>query len=248
MARTLARMPPRPDPLARLARRLAIHQRLFDPALEPRNALRWLKPLQAWQARRLERSFDVFLADPARRPAARFFLTDVYGDHDFSRRDADIARVIPMMQRVLPAPLLGTIATGIELGALTHALDLRTAEALQALAPRRRSLDAKLYAEAYRRVGHPRLRARQIALIDDVGQGLAAALRTPGVGTLLKLSRLPARAAGLGELQSFLERGFAAFAHLGDARAFLADIRRSEMVTMQRLFAGDPDPFGGAAP
>ena len=81
-----------------------------------------------------------------------------------------------------------------------------------------------------------------------MGQGLAAALRTPGVGTLLKLSRLPARAAGLGELQSFLERGFAAFADLGDARAFLADIRRSEAETMQRLFAGDQDPFGGAAP
>lgn len=240
-------MPPRPDPLARLARRLSIHQRLFDPSHEPRNGLRWLKPLQAWQAQRLERSFDVFLSDPSRRPAARFFLTDVYGDHDFSRRDADIARVIPMMQRLLPTQLLGTIASGIELGALTHALDLRMAEALHAIAPRRRTLDARLYADAYRRVGHPRLRARQIALIDEVGQGLAAALRTAGVGTLLKLSRLPARAAGLGELQSFLERGFAAFADLGDARSFLADIRRSETATMQRLFAGDPHPFGRAA-
>ncbi|RZA15275.1 MAG: hypothetical protein EOP93_17185, partial [Lysobacteraceae bacterium] len=96
-------MPSRPDPLARLSHRLAIHQQLFDADAEPRNDLRWLKILQAWQADRLERSFKTFLHDPARRPAARFFLTDVYGDHDFSQRDADIARVIPMMQRVLPA-------------------------------------------------------------------------------------------------------------------------------------------------
>ncbi|GAB1407355.1 hypothetical protein MASR1M8_12740 [Thermomonas brevis] len=230
-------------PIARLARRLAAHRRLFDPALEPRNRLPWLGPLQAWQARRLERSFEAFLADPERRPAARFFLTDVYGDHDFSQRDADIARVIPMMQRLLPAPLLDTIATGIELGALTHAFDLRVAQALHALAPRRRALDAALYAQAYRQAGHPRARAHQIELIREVGEGLAAALRMPGVGTLLKLSRLPARAAGLGELQSFLERGFAAFADLGDARAFLVDIQRSEREVMQRLFAGDPDPF-----
>ena len=65
----------------------------------------------------------------------------------------------------------------------------------------------------------------------------------PGIGTLLKLSRVPARAAGLGELQSFLERGYAAFAELGDIRSFLADIGDNETRVMERLFAGDPDPF-----
>jgi len=232
------------DPVPRLARRLACHQALYDPQREPRNGSRWLKPLQAWQAQRLERSFAGFLEDPARRPAARFFLTDVYGDHDFTRRDADIARVIPMMQKLLPAALLDTVADGIELGALTHAFDLRMAEVLQSTAGRRRSIDQALYAHAYREVGHPLLRARQIELIAQVGEGLAAALRMPGVGMLLTLSRLPAKAAGLGELQTFLERGFAAFAGLGDARAFLADIRDSETRAMQRLFAGDADPFG----
>lgn len=236
----------RPDPIARLARRLRLHQRLFDPALETRNRLRWLGPLQAWQAKRLERSFEAFLEDPACRPAARFFLTDVYGDHDFSQRDADVARVLPMMQRLLPAPLLDTIASGIELGALTHAFDLRMAEALKTLSPRPRVLDAALYANAYRQVGRARARAHQITLIREVGEGLAAALRMPGVGGLLKLSRRPARAAGLGELQSFLERGFAAFAGLGDAGAFLGAIEHSERLVMKRLFAGQPDPFGWA--
>ena len=233
-----------PDPTVRLARRLACHQVLYDPEREPRNASRWLKPLQAWQAQRLERSFAGFLEDPARRPAARFFLTDVYGDHDFTRRDADIARVIPMMQKLLPAALLKTVADGIELGALTHAFDLRMAEALQALGGRRRSIDADLYARVYREVGLPRLRARQIDLIEQVGRGLWAALRMHGVGALLKISRLPARSMGFGELQGFLERGFDSFGKLGDAKPFLADIRNSEARAMQRLFAGDPDPFG----
>lgn len=233
------------DPIPRLARRLAWHQRLYDPARERRNASRWLKPLQAWQAQRLQASFAGFLGDPERRPAAQFFLTDLYGEHDFSRRDADIARVIPMMQKLLPAALLKTVADGIELAALTHALDLRMAEALQqALAGRRRGIDAAAYAGAYRTVGHPRLRARQIALIDEVGQGLWSALRMHGVGALLKISRMPARAMGFGELQGFLERGFEAFGKLGDAKPFLADIRDSETRVMQRLFAGDPDPFG----
>lgn len=234
----------RSNPLIdRLGRRLAWHQALHDAALEPRNKLRWLPVLRQWQAKRLEESFEHFLYDPQRRAAALFFLTDVYGDHDFSRRDANVAKVLPMMQRLLPAAVLGTVAAGIELGAVTHALDLRMAEALQRLAPTRKRLDAALYAKAYREVGHARLRNHQIDLISNVGLGLAKAVRTPGVAMLLRLSRGPAKASGLGELQGFLERGFAAFSAMGDGKAFVNDIEDSERQVTQRLFAGDPDPF-----
>jgi hypothetical protein len=227
----------------RLQRRLACHQALHDPLQEPRNRLRWLGELRRWQAQRLETSFQRFLENPRLRPAARFFLTDVYGDHDFSRRDADIARVMPMMQRMLPTSLLATVADGIELGALTQAFDLRMAAQLQRLAPRRKRLDATLYAEAYRVVGLPRLRGHQIDLIREVGNGLANALRLPGVATLLKLSRGPAKAAGLAELQGFLERGVDAFTGLGDVAGFLDEIERSERAIAQRVFDGDENPF-----
>ncbi|HJR75080.1 MAG TPA: hypothetical protein VJ806_15755 [Luteimonas sp.] len=235
---------PRPRSVVpRLQRRLACHQALHDPRREPRNRSRWLPEVRRWQSQRLEDSFAGFLDDPRSAPAAHFFLTDVYGEHDFTRRDADIAKVLPMMQRLLPGALLQTVADGIELGALTHAFDLRIAAALERLAPTRKRLDAALYARVYREVGLPRLRARQIDLIGSVGRGLADALRMPGVATLLKLSRGPAKAAGLGELQGFLERGFAAFAALGDAESFLQRIDRSEREVSRRLFAGDKNPF-----
>jgi hypothetical protein len=227
----------------RLGRRLACHQALHDPKREPRNRLRWLPLLRSWQTQRLESSFEHFLYDPQRRAAALFFLTDVYGDRDFSRRDGNVAKVLPMMQRLLPAAVLGTVADGIELGAVTHVLDLRMAEELQHLAPTRKRLDAELYGKAYRNVGHRRMREHQIDLISGVGVGLAKAVRTPGVSMLLRLSRGPAKASGLGELQGFLERGFAAFSALGDGKAFVADIEKSERVVARRLFKGDPDPF-----
>ena len=88
-----------------------------------------------------------------------------------------------------------------------------------------------------------RLRKHQIDLIAAVGVGLAKAVRTPGVAMLLRLSRGPAKASGLGELQGFLERGFAAFSALGDGKAFVADIESSERKVARRLFDGDPDPF-----
>ncbi|MGN6151590.1 MAG: FFLEELY motif protein [Lysobacteraceae bacterium] len=228
---------------AALTRRLAWHQALHDPEREPRNDLHWLPELRRWQAARLSASFEGFMSDPKRRPAAEFFLTDLYGDRDFSRRDADIARVAPMMLRLMPQSLVETLADAIELGALSHAFDLRMAEALERIAPRRKVLDDDLYARAYREVGLPRLRAHQIDLIVVAGVGLGHALRTRGVATLLAMLRGPARAAGFGELQSFLERGFGAYGELDDVEDFLADIERSEREVSRRLFAGEPQPF-----
>jgi hypothetical protein len=216
---------------------------LHDPVREPRNQLRWLPELRRWQAERLERSFDRFLQDPRSAPAAHFFLTDVYGDHDFRRRDADIARVLPTMQRLLPSSLLATVSDGLALGAspMPSICAWRRCST-----PSRRAVAAST-TRATRRpiaaVGLPRLRGRQIDLIREVGHGLGRALRLPGIGTLLRMSRGPAHAAGLAELQGFLERGVAAFRELRDVDAFLADIERSERRIAARIAAGHPDPF-----
>jgi hypothetical protein len=228
---------------AHLARRLAWHQQVHDPEREPRNGLRWLPEVRRWQAARLAASFEGFMHDPKRRPAAEFFLTDLYGDRDFSRRDADIARVAPMMLRLMPQSLVETLLDAIELGALSHAFDLRIAEALHRIASQRKTLDDALYARAYREVGLPRLRSHQIDLIVVAGYGLGYALRTRGVATLLAMLRGPARAAGFGELQTFLERGFGAYGKLDDVADFIADIERSEREVMHRLFANHPEPF-----
>jgi hypothetical protein len=181
------------------------------------------------------------------RGATEFFLTDLYGDKDFSARDRDIARVLPLMMRLLPVPLIATVADAIALSALSHAFDLRMADALSRLLPANASIDTENYANAYRKVDLPRLRRAQIALIGRLGHGLDAAVRKPGLNRLLKMSRLPARAAGLGELQSFLERGFAAFATLDRPAAFVDGVVSRELEVSRRLFAGTPDPFGPAA-
>lgn len=226
-----------------LAQRLAEHQALHDPAREPRNRMPWLPALRRWQAQRLKRSFAPLLADPGTRPAAEFFLSDLYNDHDFSRRDADLARVLPKMQRLLPESLLVTVADAIELGTLTHRLDLAVAEALQRLAPPGATLDVALYAHAYREAGTPALRGRQIDLVVQSGEGLAKAMRLPGLGMLLRVSRTAAYAAGVEALQGFLERGYAAFHRMRDPHGFLLTVERAEREVSRRLFAGHPDPF-----
>lgn len=230
----------------RLARRLDWQRAAHDPRRDPRNLLPTLSPLRQWQTARLRTGFADFLADPVRRPAAEFFLTDLYSDRDFSARDRDAARILPMMARVLPDSLLRAATDAIELAVLSHALDLRMAQALAGRRdPRAPILEAD-YAHAYRQVGLPLLRARQIDLIVRVGQALDAAVHKHGVHKLLRASRLPAHLAGLHELQAFLERGFEAFGALGGAGPFLRELEAREREISRRLFASHPRPFAQA--
>lgn len=230
----------------RLAQRLAWQQALHDPRREPRNRLATLPMLRAWQTRRLADGFVDFLADARMRPAAEFFLTDLYGERDFSGRDRDVARIMPIMSRLLPDTLLVAATDAIELAVLSHAFDLRMAQQLARRRDPLAAISAADYGEAYRGVGCPHLRRHQIELVLGVGWTLDASVRRHGVFKLLRASRLPARAAGLAQLQGFLERGFGAFEALDGAGDFLGAIGQRERDVSRRLFAADPDPFASS--
>jgi hypothetical protein len=226
----------------RLARRLAWQRAAHDAQRDLRNRLPQLSLLRQWQARRLGESFVDFLADPRMRPAAIFFLTDLYGDRDFSARDRDAARVLPMMSRLLPDTLLRAATEAIELAVLSHALDLRVAEQLARRPKPNAPITVADYCRAYRHGGYRRLRAHQIELVLRVGHALDAAVKKHGVHKILRAARLPAQLAGLSELQAFLERGFTAFEALGGADEFLDAVAARERAVSERLFAGD-QPF-----
>lgn len=225
-----------------LAKRLAWQKRMNDPILEPRSALPTLGPLRRWQSARLRKSFDQILENPIMRPAGEFFLTDLYADKDFSARDRDAAKILPMMARILPQSLLHAAVDTIELAVLSQAFDLAMAQQIHL--NKKADIDLQDYIQAYRNVGCQRLRRHQIDLIIRVGKNLDAAVQKHGVYKLLKASRTPARLAGLQELQGFLERGFEAFDHMQGADEFLGMVAASEYEISQRLFEGHKNPFG----
>lgn len=224
-----------------LAKRLNWQKRMNNPDTEPRLSLPTLGPLRRWQSNRLRSSFAEILANPKMRPAGEFFLSDLYADKDFSARDRDAAKILPMMAMILPQTLLQAAVDTIELAVLSHAFDLAMAEAIKL--NKKGEVDLVHYIWAYREVGCPRLRRHQIDLIIRVGKNLDAAVQKHGVYKLLKASRTPARLAGLQELQGFLERGFESFAQLGGADEFLEMVAASEYEISKRLFAGHKNPF-----
>ncbi|HSY26097.1 MAG TPA: hypothetical protein VK832_01220, partial [Burkholderiaceae bacterium] len=161
--------------------------------------------LRRFQAARMTLTHADLLATNETCAAAQFFLDDLYGTHDFTQRDADIERIIPMMERLMPISALQTIAEAIELDALSESLD----RAMAASLGERFAEDD--YVAAYRKVAHRVDRERQIAHIRSVGQSLCELVRIPLIGGTLAMMRGPAKLAGLQELHHFLDRGFSAF-------------------------------------
>ena len=125
----------------------------------------------------------------------------------------------------------------MELNALSESLDGAMVEALSG---RTANITAEAYAEAYRAIDRVRDRERQIDLIALLGEALDKLTHLRFIGMTLKVMRKPARLAGLGELQAFLERGYSAFGAMrGGAGDFVSTIVARERSIARALFAGD---------
>ena len=209
------------------------HAASADPVHAARRAR-----LREFQAARLAATHADLLANPRYEQAARFFLSDLYSPKDLSTRDSEIERVLPIMTKLLPPSGLQALSLAAELDALSERFDGAMVEALGA------RLDAPLaqadYAAAYRQIGDAAGRAHQIDLIRATGEMLDSLAHKPGLRTLLKTMRKPAQLAGLGELQTFLERGFDAFRSMRSADEFLDLIIERERQLAEALSGSAP--------
>ena len=219
--------------LAELDRSAALRLRADeDEAFARRRGL-----LRAWQAGRLGRTHRDLLESRRFGAAATFFLTDLYGPTDIGRHVEDVRRIVPAMARVLPDSGLETVAHAVELNALSESLD---GAMVEALGERTVFLDEAGWGAAYRVVGRPDDRARQIDLIERLGNALDRLTHVRFIGATLTMMRGPATLAGLGELQAFLERGYAAFGAMrGGAGEFVSIVVARERAISASVFAGD---------
>lgn len=218
-----------------LERARALHE---ERAASPRLAA-GLDRLARWQSQRLRATYADLAGDPRYAEAIAFFGSELYGAGDFSRRDADLARVAPLMSAMLPEAVVATVASAMELSVLSQQLDRAM---LARLDPAAR-LSVARYCDAYRGVDDRASRARQISLIVGVGGALDRFVGKPLIRAALFAMRQPARLAGFGALQGFLERGFDAFHSMRGAEEFLATIESRETALMNAILTGDSAPF-----
>jgi hypothetical protein len=193
--------------------------------------------LRRFQAARMAETHADLLNASETRAAAQFFLDDLYGTHDFTQRDADIERLIPMMERLMPLSALQTIAEAIELDALSESLDRAMAVCLGD------QFTEADYVRAYRQTGNRGDREKQIAHVLSVGCSLSELARIPLISGTLAMMRGPAKLSGLYELHHFLERGFTSFKKMRRPQEFVTTIVRRETAIMENLYADKTKPF-----
>jgi len=201
-------------------------RRATDPDLAQRVVV-----LKAYQQLRFSHTYADLLASDRYSPAARFFLNELYGPSDFTRRDAQFARVVPALVRLFPREIVRTVATLARLHALSESLDTEMARRMTS-----DLLDAEGYALAWRATGRRTDREQQIALTLDVASALDTLTGKVLIRNSLRLMRGPARAAGMSELQSFLEAGFDTFRAMGGAREFIRVVGEREHSLAENLF------------
>jgi len=219
-----------------LARVAQLHaERRADPALRLA-----LQRLADWQAARMATTYADLSAQPRYADAIAFFLSDLYGGADFGQRDADLARVVPIMTRMLPGRVIATIGDATELNVVSLELDRSVFSRL----PRADgTFSVAEYCAAYRWAPDRPARARQVRLIGQIGAGLDEFVGKPFIQSALAMMRGPASIAGLSVLHDFLERGFLAFRKMGGAGEFLATIDRREREIMAAIYEGENAPF-----
>lgn len=203
-----------------------------------------VREIKVLQARRFEATYADLLQDPRHRPATRFFLDELYGDHDFAQRDAQFGRIAGAIERLFPEAVAQLAVDMAELHAVTEQLDATLGTHWQAsphLSP------APRYVGAWRQTGTRAQRTQQLRVVLQMGHELQRLTRMKSLRLALRMMRGPAQAGGLGALHAFLERGFEAFSHMGDASGFLAAVEQRESHWMDVLF-DDPQAARQLAP
>ncbi len=201
--------------------------------------------LATWQCARLGETYADYHEHKRYARALDFFLTDIYGPTDFTQRDADIARVYPIMVKMLSVTAIESLAQALELNALSMSLDRELADVLVGdldldVAQGMSALTPEMYAHAYRLCDNYDRRIEQIELAVDAATILENAVKKKMIYLTVKVARGPAKAAGFGELQSFLERGLAAFKKMKGSHKFLDALAARERHVLDAIYDDAP--------
>lgn len=199
--------------------------------------------IKGFQARRFAGTYADLLKTPPYREAVLFFLEELYGARDFEQRDLQFARIAGALERIFPKDVVATAVALAELHALTEELDSAMARAwISESAPPSQS-ESLRYVTAWREVARSQDRYRQLSAVLELGRELDGLTRTPGLRLMLRMMRGPASAAGLSDLQRFLESGFDNFSVMarqpGCTREFLSIVEHRETRFIESISNAD---------
>lgn len=196
----------------------------------------------AWQSERIGQTYADVAKIPRFHDAILYFQHDMYGTKDYSKRDHDVKKIYPIIERLLPNRMLQILTYVLELNALTMQLDQAQAQKLEHMNALK-NIEHQQYATAYRLSASKEQRSKQIDLVLQIGDELNRLAGKQYLMGVLRLSRKPAQKLGIGELHGFLERGYHAFMKMKDAKPLIKVIYEREHAILNNIFNAIEKPF-----
>ncbi|MEM8981493.1 MAG: hypothetical protein AAGC71_00610 [Pseudomonadota bacterium] len=187
-----------------------------------------------WQSQYLLAQHAEFAERAEYRDATAFVVNDLTG-YEVNKRDHDLARIIPLMSRVLPDSVLATLASALELNANALKINLTICRYLVA-SGEIDALTERNYAAAVRAVTDRDSALTMVLAIKDLGLELDRIVHTPMIGSTLASMALPARLMGFRALHHFLAEGYRVFRALPDTQGFLDELEAQMLIVYARLY------------
>ena len=211
-----------------------LESQALDELIDNEGRRHEVNQLREWQCKRLMTSYNELYSQKRFAPAMDFFIKELYGPNDFSQRDNDLKKAVPLMEAALSEKTLGTLDVALKLNTLSFKLDFELVKQLD----NADCINSERYALAYQACDNHIDRQLQLEFIELLAHELNKIANRTSIMMVLKLSRVPANLAGLSELQRILETGASAFRKIGKIDEFINPILTGETELMQNLFAG----------
>jgi hypothetical protein len=196
----------------------------------------WLDHIRSLRSRRIVETYFDLRQQDRYRAAVDFLANDLFGRTGLHRLGQQFQKAAPTMVRVLPDYLLDMAIKAFEFTVLTMQLDLNLARHVQSSAVVLPGFNIDALHASMRSLRQRVEYARQLTLVLELGAEIETIVHRPFVAAALKLCRTPARLLGLAELQSFLERGIAAFIHMRGSAEFFRTFGDREKTLINQIF------------
>jgi hypothetical protein len=203
---------------------------LDDPAL-----LDSYEAFLDWQIAYMSSFFDDLRVSDDYSAAIEFFISDLTGI-GISERDANLARVVPVMVKMLPESGLSTLSSAMEVNARVLEINVAICRELDRGPEEYASLSERDYCVSCRRCSDFDEAMQLVGVLRDLGERLEHLMHIPFMGATLHAMRWPARAAGFGSLQDFLETGYRRFHEIEDVDRFLAILGERMREVFERIY------------
>jgi hypothetical protein len=199
-----------------------------------KESLRQFRHFINWQVAYLLPFFSEFETRPDTAAAVEFIVSDLMGS-GVSARDADVARIIPIMVRLLPDKALQALASAMELNARTLAINLANCRSLSEQSDIGKGISERDFCAAFRRTTTLDECLGLIDLTIVLGHTLNRLVHNRLLRMTLNTMHYPAHAAGFGAMQDFLEKGYATFHAIDDVDHFLGQFAERITAVFARI-------------